>query len=182
MEKALSFKVAVLASALAALSCCFPQAQPTTQTKSAKHFVEGLYSRYGPTGNPANLLENNANEAFDHTLIALANADAKLAKPDIGVLDYDPVCNCQDTDATFPNLQIAIKPMDSRRASATVSFLGYQREQNKIVLTLLREKGLWRIFNIEDLSRPGHHTDLRSVLKADIQNLSSNKAARRTQR
>lgn len=98
----------------------------------------------------------------------------KAARPGyVGALDYDPVCNCQDSDDTFPDLKITIQPVDGNRATATVTFPGYNGDPNKIALTLLKEKGRWLIFNIEDLSGPGPHTDLRTMLKADIQKLSS---------
>jgi len=173
MRITLQLRLAVLTLLLSATACCFPQAPRAKHEESAKHFVQSVYARYGPTGNPANLFDNNAGEAFHPSLIALARADAKAARPDVGVLDYDPVCNCQDPDIGFPNLEIKIKSVDKSRTTAIITFPGDKHEPNKIALTLLREKGYWRIFNIEDLSGPNPHTDLRTMLKADIQKLSS---------
>lgn len=172
MKIALHLRVAVLILVLSFRPCCFPQASRAKPAESARRFVQAVYALYGPTGNPANLFEDNAGEVLP-SLIALARSDMKAAKPDVGALDNDPVCNCQDTDVGFPNLKITVQPVDGNRATATVTFSGDSHEPNKIVLTLLKEKGRWLIFNIEDLSGPGPHTDLRAMLKADAQKLSS---------
>jgi hypothetical protein len=173
MKDTPSIKVAVLALVLATSTRCFPQATRASDAGNAKEFVAGLYASYGRNSAPPNLFEGNAKDAFDPSLILLAKTDADAARPDVGVLDYDPVCNCQDPDVSFPNLEIKIKSVDKSRATAIITFSGDNHEPNKIDLTLRKEKGHWRIFNIEDLSGPGPHTDLRTMLKADIHKLSS---------
>jgi hypothetical protein len=162
-------KVAVLAALLSGLPCCFPETQNAEIAKTARDFVESLYARYGPNGNPVNLLAENAPEAFDPSLIALAKANAAAAGNGyVGVLDYDPLCNCQDTDVTFPNLRIIIRPVTTRRVAATVTFTEDNHERNTILLTLMRESGKWRIYDIEDFSGSSYHTNLRLLLKRDM--------------
>jgi len=178
MKHNLLVKLAALIAVLSFSSYCLSQTQSTQIIESAKQFVEHLYSLYGPSADPPNLFERNATQAFDPSLIALARADAKAAKPDVGVLDYDPVCNCQDTDVKFPNLKIMIRPIDASRTEASVSFTGYSNERNQILLTLVEEQGDWRIYNIEDLPGSSPHADLRSMLEKDIRELSREKSSR----
>lgn len=172
MRKAPILKVAVLTSLLSG-ALCFPQAANGKSAESAQRFIQGLYASYGPSSAPPNLFEKNASQAFDPSLVLLAKKDAAaVGQGSVGALDYDPVCNCQDTDVTFPDLKILIQSLDTSHATATVTFLGDDHEPNKIVLTLLRKKGQWRVFNIEDFTGPGPHADLRTMLKRDIRNLS----------
>jgi hypothetical protein len=156
---------------------CFPQTPDEQSAASAKHFVESLYSRYGQAKDPPNLFEENANQAFDYSLIALARADAKATRPDVGVLDYDPICNCQDPDIKFPDLKIVITSANANRAEAIVKFT-MDNTPNKLALTLIKGKDGWRIFNIEDLTGSGPHTDIRIMLKKEIRELSSKKNSR----
>jgi hypothetical protein len=174
MKTSLPLKVAVLILALSGIPPCFPQTHNARQRQTAKHFVESVYAGYGRAADPPNLFEENASQAFDPSLIALARADAVAAKPDVGVLDYDPVCNCQDTDDSFPDLNIFIEPIGLNCAKATVTFGGYNHQLNRISLTLVNKNGHWRIFNIQDMSSgSSSHNDLRTLLRKDIKELSS---------
>lgn len=156
---------------------CFPQTQNTEAANSAKQFVEDVYARYGAATDPPNLFEKNASQAFDPSLIALARADAEAAKPDVGVLDYDPICNCQDPDVTFPDFKITIRSANARHAIAITEFT-IDNTPNKLVITLVRNNSSWRIFNIEDLTSPGPRTDLRTLFKNEIRELSLQKSSR----
>jgi hypothetical protein len=172
MKNALFIKLAVLAATLSlSFTMSFAQVHRANNAESAKQFVESLYAGYGSNSDPPNLFEKNAKDVFDPTLISLARADADAARPDVGALDYDPICNCQDPDGTFPNIKIVIRSAEAAHALVIVTFSGYDAP-NKIALTLLKRRDQWRIFNIEDLSGPGPHTDLRTLLKNDIRNLT----------
>jgi hypothetical protein len=170
MKNSLYLKVAVLAVILSSTHCCFPQDENANNEETAQRFVEGLYARYGPDGSPANLSRDNAAAAFDPSLIALAKADAAaVGQGNAGVLDYDPLCDCQETDVDFPGLKITTHPESASHATATVVFHDVNQKPIKIVLSLVRSANGWRIFNVEDFTGPGPHTDLRTLLNSDIQ-------------
>lgn len=168
--------LAVIALVLSVMPCESQQAKDLRAAEGATRFVKSLYLRYGSSADPPNLFESNAPHAFDPSLIALARADAAAAKPDVGVLDYDPVCNCQDTDIRFPNLKVTIQTANAHRAIAIAEF-STDNTLNKIAFTLIRHGDSWRIFNIEDLSGSGSHTDLRTLLANEIQELSQKKSS-----
>jgi hypothetical protein len=172
MKLSLYVTVAVLIATLSTSSCCFPQNVNAKDAGSAKHFVDNLYAQYGRSTDPPNLFEGTASQAFTPSLIKLARTDAKAAKPDVGVLDYDPVCNCQDPDVKFPDLKITIESANADRATAVVQFTT-DNTPNKLVLTLARKENDWRIFNIKDVSGREPYTDLRTMLEKDIRELSS---------
>lgn len=161
--------MAALTAVLSGAHCCFSQNE-NAHSESPQHFVEGLYVRYGEGGNPVNLSGQNASDAFDPSLIALVKADAAaVGQGNSGVLDYDPLCDCQDTDVDFPGLKIAVEPANASHATATVTFNDVKQDEIRIVLTLVMNKNGWRIFNVEDFTGPGPHTDLRTLLSDEIQ-------------
>jgi hypothetical protein len=170
MKNSLLLKVAVLAAILSGALCCFPQDGSVNSHETAQRFVESLYVRYGQGGNPVNLSAPNAGDAFDPSLIALVKAGAAaVGQGHAGVLDYDPLCNCQETDVDFPSLKITTQPLSASRANATVTFNDVKQDEIKIVLTLVMNRNGWRIFNVEDFTGPGPHTDLRTLLSDEIQ-------------
>jgi len=180
MRTSLCFTLAALIAVLGISSRCFPQAESGDNAESARRFVASLYARYGPDGNPANLSAENAGEVFDSSLIALVKADAAAVGPShVGVLDYDPLCNCQQTDVEFPGLRITTQLVNASRATATVTFNDVDQHPINIVLTLIRGENGWRIFNVEDLSGPGPHTDLRTLLSGDVQKHSGKRHPQR---
>lgn len=174
--------MAVLAAFLSGAHCCFPQDESVSNHESAQHFVEGLYVRYGLGGNPVNLSGQNAGDAFDPSLIALVNADAAaVGEGNAGVLDYDPLCDCEETDVDFPSLKIAIQPASASHATATVTFNDVKQDEIRIVLTLVMNKNGWRIFNVEDFTGAGPHTDLRTLLSDEIQKHSGKQTTKKRQ-
>ena len=173
MRTSLCFKLAALIAVLGIPSRCFPQAESGDNSESARRFVASLYARYGPDTHPANLSEENANEAFDPSLIALVKADAvAVGQGRVGVLDYDPLCNCQQTDVDFPGLRITTQLVNASHATATVTFNDVNQHPIKIVLSLMHGANGWRIYNVEDFTGSGLHTDLRTLLNGEIQKLS----------
>ena len=173
MRTSLCFKLAALIAVLGISSRCFPQAESGDNAENARRFVASLYARYGPDTHPANLFEENANEAFDPSLIALVKADAAAVGPgNVGVLDYDPLCNCQQTDVDFPGLRITMQLVNASRATAVVTFNDVNQKPIKIALALTLGKTGWRIYNVEDFTGPGPHTDLRTLLTGEIQKKS----------
>lgn len=169
MKISLSFKVAVLAALLSAVLFNFSQAQIANETQSAKQFVASLYSHYGPNGDPPNLSGDNASQFFAPSLIQLAKAVRTAAGPRYsGALDYDHLCNCKDTNVTFPNLQILTKYTTRDQTVATVTFTGNDKRQNRIMINLTQEGGNWRISDIKDYTGPAPYTSLRGLLKREM--------------
>lgn len=168
MKTSLSLKVAVLAAVLSGAPCCFPQSQYAEESQSAKHFVENLYAGYGPNGDPVSLSGANADQVFDPSLIKLAKTLEEVGAGYVGALSYDHLCNCKDTNVTFPNLRIVADPVTAHRANATVTFTGKDGSKNIILITLTSGADHWRIDNIEDFTGPRPYIDLRSLLWEEI--------------
>lgn len=152
--------------------------QNADTTDGATQFVQALYNRYGPKGDPPNLFEENAGAVFHTSLIALAVEDQKAVGPgSAGVIDYDPVCNCQDTDVKFEHLKVQIASAAQDSCRANVTFTDENGLPETIVLVLVRENEQWRIYDIENHGRRGRPS-LRAALEREIQRLSEQNKSR----
>src|ERR1700751_158385 len=147
--------------------------QDANGTDSAAQFVQAIYDRYGPKGDPPSLFDETAGAVFHSSLIALALEDQKAVGPgEAGVIDYDPVCNCQDTDIKFKDLKIQVQAAGENSRSARVSFADDNGSIETIVLVLRKENEQWRIYDIENHGRGGRPS-LRAALEKEIQRLSA---------
>jgi hypothetical protein len=169
MKTSLLVKVAIVTALLSGAPHSFPQSQLAKEADSAKQFVESLYVRYGPNGNPPDLSGENAGQFFDPSLIQLAKDVHATAGPNYsGALDYNHLCNCKDTNVTFPNLRIVAHPVTTHSTVATVEFIDKDGTENRILINLTPNAGNWRISDIEDFTGPRPHTDLRSLLHTEF--------------
>jgi hypothetical protein len=142
---------------------------------SAKTFLESVYQHYQHGGKGIDLGGPHAGEYFHSSLLTLVRADAKANGPEnVGVIDSDPVCGCQDWDGIW-DLKIDVNVQTPQRATARVSFAAFQRRTKEglrdLEITLVPERGQWRIYNILDESDPKAPFDLRKELERDIASL-----------
>lgn len=168
-------KLTAFAALLSFQLCCAQASrdQNAQNVDNATQFVRAVYDKYGLNGDPPSLFEENAGAVFHTSLIALAREDQKAVGPgSAGVIDYDPVCNCQDTDVKFENLKIQIEAMTGDSSRANVTFTDQNRLPETIVLVLRKENEQWRIYDIEN-HRRGGRPSLRAALEKEIQRLSN---------
>jgi hypothetical protein len=140
---------------------------------SAKIFLQSVYAHYAKNGRGATL----TSRYYDSTLLRLVTTDNKLNAGDIGVLEGDPVCGCQDWSGIW-DLKIDVQMMkDPSLALADVTFAlsapkGRTKDDlRKLQITLVPERGQWRIYNVLDESDPKAPFDLRKALEKDIASL-----------
>jgi hypothetical protein len=168
MEARLHFSIALLI-VLAVL----PIPAAAQDAASAKTFLQSVYALYAKNGKGATL----TSRYYDSTLLRLVATDNKLNAGDIGVLEGDPVCGCQDWAGIW-DLKIEIGMMqDPNLALADVTFAlsapnGRKKDDlRKLQFTLAPEHGQWRIYDIVDDSDPKAPFQLRKELEKDIASL-----------
>jgi Protein of unknown function (DUF3828) len=155
-----------------AFTCAIPtQAQ---NNPSPKTFLESVYKLYDKGGKGADINGPKAGQFFHSSLITLVRQDQKAAGPDnVPVLDGDPVCSCQEWDGIW-DLKIDLQAQTRDSAQAIVSFALFaprgraSRDLRLLRITLQKEHGAWRIFDIVDNSDPKAPFALRDELKKDI--------------
>ncbi len=121
MEARLHFSIALLI-VLAVL----PIPAAAQDAASAKTFLQSVYALYAKNGKGATL----TSRYYDSTLLRLVATDNKLNAGDIGVLEGDPVCGCQDWAGIW-DLKIEIGMMqDPNLALADVTFALFPRRMS----------------------------------------------------
>lgn len=148
--------VAVLLSIGAVALAPFPAA--AADAAGARIFLEGIYSHYPaapgreeyfPTG-------PGAPQVFDPGMVALLREDERLADGEVGAIDADPLCDCQDDGG----LQVTIGDVrltGPSSAKATVALRFSQAaaptfERLEISLAVVGDQ--WRIHDIGSRATP----------------------------
>jgi Protein of unknown function (DUF3828) len=158
--------------------CASSRFAPAQDADSARTFVESLYKLYTKGGEGVPLSRPHESRYYHSSLLALMRADEKAVGPgDVGAIDGDPVCGCQDWEGIW-NLHIDIQLQSPDRAVADASFAlsapahGGSQDARRIIMTLVPENGKWRIWDVRDDSDPKHPFDVREALGQEIQKLT----------
>jgi hypothetical protein len=121
-------------------------AQPADTPRA---FMERLYANY----------RHNNYSSFSHPgrvfaprLLAAINEDSKLAQGEVGYLDGDPVCDCQDYGRL--RAQIHSLRQSGRSATAQVHLIFIPGENRDITLSLVRTRSGWRIADVKNKDLP----------------------------
>ncbi len=145
---------------------------------SAKDFLSSIYQLYGNKGHGIPY----SPRYIHSSLLFLIHADLKAAQAASEVpwpLDADIACDCQEWDGIWLD-KLDVKLEKPERAIVVASFYIYSpenrsgddRDRREMRYTLLAERGGWRIYDIEDMSRkfdPKEPRSLRRQLRQDIE-------------
>jgi hypothetical protein len=134
----------------------------------ARSFLTALYAHYPnpPPGKGVPFTPTDAKtraSVFDPAMVALLKEDERLTQPgDVGALDGDPLCDCQDDGG----LKVQIEPMRPLSASTArvVVVLRFTEARpvdvRRLALDLVEVSGQWRIHDISSQDTPS----LRALL------------------
>ncbi len=138
---------------------------------AAQNFLQSVHRNYSKGGPGLDVHSPKARKVFTTSLIALLHAGEKAAGPgEVGVLDGDPLCSCQDWSGIFDQ-KISLRVQSAGSAKAAVSFApflqqdGADQDRRSLEISLLSQGGQWRVDNILDKSDPKVPFDLREELK-----------------
>jgi hypothetical protein len=136
----------------ALILCLLPLALHAAENKGAYRFVENLYSRYQNQDTAYYFSGPGADTIFAPELLKLIKLDEKLANGEVGYLDGDPLCECQDAEG-FVLEKIKI----SRKSGVTYADVSYAigAEKRALQLKLKAIKGKWLISDVFSNEMPG---------------------------
>ena len=118
----------------------------------ARAFVSGLYRAYERSPD-VNYLGSRARSVFSPRLIALMRRDARNAHGEVGALDGDPICDCQDPDGIkLVALDVASAGPGRASARVRVRFAGSRREA--MTLDLVSVRAAWRVDDVHTRDTP----------------------------
>lgn len=135
---------------LAALVLATPGSGAAQDLASARTFVEGLYGAYH--GDGPDYVGRQAKRVFSPALLALIHRDkARTPRGDVGALDGDPICDCQDFEIT--KVIVTVEPAGAGRATARAQFLNFGKPQT-VRLDLVVGPGGWRVDDVHTPDTP----------------------------
>jgi hypothetical protein len=126
---------------------------------SAEAFVRGLYVKYTPHGHPVAFSYPDAKPIVDAPMLEWLHQDQVKSKGEVGALDSDPVCQCQDWEHLKVN---SVQSVSRGPGTATVEVSfedgsGKDRWHQTVRYDLVQAGGAWKIHDI-------HSHDLPSLI------------------
>lgn len=127
--------------------------------QSPQAFVERLYDSY----------RNENYSPFEHServfapqLNAAIKEDERLAHGDVGFLDGDPICACQDTGGMHSRLVSVSASGRSATAHVLLKWDG-DEESRDVRLNLVRTPAGWRVADVGTSDEPSLLKDLQDA-------------------
>ncbi|WP_372781562.1 DUF3828 domain-containing protein [Phenylobacterium sp.] len=145
---------------LAAVLALAPPAASAQDAASANAFVRKLYAAYH--GDGPDYAGRQAKTTFSPAFLRLMRrAAADVPTDEVGPLDGDPICDCQDFEISRVDVQIA--GGTGGRARATAHFRNFGEPQT-VRLDLVAVKGHWRVDDVHSAGTPSYVAYLRESL------------------
>jgi len=127
---------------------------------SAEQFLRGLYAKYTHNGKPTPFVYPDAKSIADANMMALLKRDHDKSNGEVGAMDSDPVCRCQDWEAIkVTTVQVVLQGANAASADVTFSDMG---DVQKIHYALVWTKDGWRIHDIGAKDEPSLIAYLRN--------------------
>jgi len=127
---------------------------------SAEQFLRGLYAKYTHNGKPTPFVYPDARTIADANMMALLKHDRDKSNGEVGAMDSDPVCRCQDWEAIkVTALKVSMQGANAASADVTISDIG---DVQKIHYSLVWTNDGWRIHDIGAKDEPSLIAYLRN--------------------
>jgi len=139
---------------VSALLCLFAVTPVTADPSaaSAEQFLRGLYAQYKPHGKPVAFVYPDAKGMVDPAMLAMLKHDKDASKGEVGAMDSDPICRCQDwTAIKVVSVHVTMSGKDAAAADLAFSDDG---QVEKVHFALVWTSGGWRIHDIGAKDEP----------------------------
>ena len=143
---------------------------------AAKAFLDGLYVHYksNSTSSKWAPMDTNVREVFDADLAKLLAADTKALKGEVGDIDSDWLCDCQDWGSLTAAVTITSASPTEAKAVATMkdSQVSDDGVQRRDTFDLVKTPAGWRIHDMGTRDEPS----LRDVLTKELAEMKAEKS------
>ena len=117
---------------------------PAQTAETPRAFVERLYAGYrDPDYNPL----AKPGRIFAPALVAAIREDRRLSRDEVGYMDGDPICQCQDAAELRHSIE-QIGPVAGKTVTARIRLDFGASDRRQLTLRLIRTKSGWRIADI----------------------------------
>lgn len=122
----------------------------TPAAETPKLYMERLFASYHNRGfNPF----DHPERYFAPKLLAAIKEDARLANGEVGYLDGDPICQCQDPNGLHASVTgVTHKARNKAIVRVSISYTGYEPQPTTYVL--IRTSAGWRIADVSSADEP----------------------------
>ncbi len=141
---------------------------------AAKAFLDGVYAHYkssdagGVTWSPLDP------KVFDADMVKLMAADTKALKGDVGIMDGDWLCDCQDWGSIAATVTVtSASPTEAKAVAVFQDTQIKDATASRNTFDLVKTPDGWRIHDMGTASDPS----LRGALTKEIADLKSGKPA-----
>lgn len=122
----------------------------TDHAETPRAYLERIYASYrSPNFNPF----DHASRYFAPRLLAAIREDARLAKGEVGYVDGDPICQCQDPDGLHARVTHLTQQNDTK-AVAEVILDFTDSTARRVKFSLVRTSAGWRIADVSSGDEP----------------------------
>jgi hypothetical protein len=147
-------------------------APAATDSADAKAFLDGLYAHYKTSSSNSTFqpFDANAGDVLDADTIALMKADEKALNGDLGDIDGDWLCDCQDYQSI--SATVTVQSATPTTAKATADFhdsIDTSPKPHHDTFDLVKTAAGWRIHDMGTSDQPS----LRKVLQDEIKRLKT---------
>jgi len=157
---------AVSNTAAPAVAPAAAPAATSTDAADVKAFLNGLYAHYKSSkDNNFQAFDANGKEVLDADTIALFKADQKVMKGEVGAIDTDWLCDCQDFNSIVST--VTVQSATPTEAKATSDFHDTEDKTDPPghdTFDLVKTADGWRIHDMGTRDQPS----LRKVLQDEI--------------
>jgi hypothetical protein len=124
-----------------------------------------MYANYSHDGKGINLSDSQAHLILSPKLLSLVKQNVSALNGEAGVLDTDPICDCQEYDLKLT--KVTIKKMAADQAQANVSFINLGVPTN-LKITLIWTSHAWRIDDIFKIGVPSFRNRLEKEIQGNV--------------
>ena len=135
---------------------------------NARAFLSHIYAGYHPDAGLDAILPDE--EVYTPALIAAMQANSDAYAGEVGYLDGDPLCDCQDTAQDLRQLSFDIQPLADGQLRASTQ-LDDPQHPLQLQLTLQRQGSSWRVADIANPRAPS----LLQALERDTRTVAGRK-------
>ena len=148
--------VAVLVSIGAFALTPFPAT--AASAAGARIFLQKIYSHYPTPPDRKGFIPTGpvARQVFDPGMVALLREDERLADGEVGAIDADPLCDCQDDSGLKITIEdVRLAGPASAKARVTLQFgAPAAPATERLQISLAVVAGQWRIHDIGSRATP----------------------------
>lgn len=164
--------ILIAAAVLAGLAACSPSEEAAPEPADApaalppgrpaiyeaarvgpEEFVRALYAVHAtPGAGMGEAPPPGRDPIYDRMLNAMIGEDFRKADGEVPTLNYDPICDCQDSEG-FALKSVAVTQSGPAAAEAAVVFVN-MGETKRQTLKLVKEGAMWKVSDVLVPGRP----------------------------